>query len=146
MRNSSKFVVALSVSLLLAGCNDTEKTVVGTIDLKTELHQKISPSAVLFIIAKNANQEGGAPLAVKRFVQPFNFPLTFTLSAQDRMIADTPFEGKMNITARIAQSGSAVPIGAGDIEGTANPNPVEPNGKKITLTLDQLVLPAISPK
>ena len=52
------------------------------------------------------------------------------------MMPNAQFSGKITVSARVAQSGAAVPASPGDIEGTATPNPIEPGKGKVEITLD----------
>lgn len=127
-KNRSTFLAFLSlISVLascLAGCNEPSKIIAGRVDLATEFKSTLAPNAALYIVARRAGETSGPPIAVKRFTQPMVFPIEFQLSGLDVMMPDTVFEGKMTVTARIAQSGSATPVQAGDIEGAGDPNPV----------------------
>jgi hypothetical protein len=132
----SAATASLSACLLLAACNDGEKSIQGAVRISPELQSKISPAAALFIIARPEGVAFGPPLAVKRLPQPFAFPLEFSISDKDAMMPNAQFSGKIMVTARVAQSGAAVPASPGDIEGTAKPNPVEPGKGKIEIVLD----------
>ncbi|MBC7690841.1 MAG: hypothetical protein H7222_03675 [Methylotenera sp.] len=100
----------------------------GKIKLAPEMKSKISQTAVLYIIARPVADPGShaptMPLAVKRITQPFTFPMDFTIGQADAMMPNTTFEGKLTISARISQSGSATPVKAGDIEA-AQPTVIE---------------------
>jgi hypothetical protein len=115
-----------------------EKKVGGMIEISPELQKKIKPDAVLYLIARREGEVSGPPVAVKRFTQPLEFPLNFELSQQDVMIPDTQFDGKLIISGRIAQKGSATPVQSGDIEGKSQPNPVEVGEKNLKVLLNQI--------
>lgn len=122
------------------GCTRSEKIdqkISGTVEVAPELQKKIKPDAVLYLIARKDGETSGPPIAVKRYTQPFAFPISFELSQQDAMIPDTPFEGKLTISGRIAQKGSATPIQSGDLVGKSQPNPVEVGVKNLKIVLDQ---------
>ena len=63
------------------------------------------PGGILFVIAKEAGKP--MPVAVLRVPQP-KFPLKFTLSAANAMVAGTPFNGPFLITARYSPTGDAM--------------------------------------
>jgi hypothetical protein len=118
-----------------AGSQETQ-TISGKIELAPLLQRTpIQPSAAIYLIARSAGQVGGPPVAVKRFTPPFHFPIPFTLSKGDSMIADTPFEGPFTLTARLAQSGSATPASPGDFEGEVATGPVQLGQKDVEIRL-----------
>jgi hypothetical protein len=131
--------------LLASSCtkkNDTPSTdstqpamgIMGTIELAPLLERNpISKDAVIYLIARNPGETMGPPVAVKRIVQPFHFPITFTLSKADSMLPEAPFTGPFALTVRIAQSGSATPAQAGDLEGEVPTGPVELGKKDVVL-------------
>jgi hypothetical protein len=126
--------------LLLSACTKKAPTVSGKIEIASLLERiPIQPTAALYLIARPAGQTSGPPLAVKRFTPPFRFPIEFTLSAQDLMIPDTPFEGPLEINVRLSQSGSASPANKGDFEGTAQANPVQVGSKDLEVRLSKIV-------
>lgn len=113
--------------------------ITGTVKIPAELQQKITPTAVLYVVARAAGTRSGPPLAVQRITPPFNFPLDFKLSQKNAMLPDKPFQGRVNVSARISQSGSASPINPGDIEGTASPSEVTiGEGKPVTIDLNRV--------
>ena len=132
----SQLILGLTVGL--TGCTKKEKKIEGIIELSPQFQKSLSPQAVLYVIARPIGATSGPPIAVKRFTQPFAFPIEFTLTQQDVMIPETPFEGQLAITARVAQTGSATPAQPGDVEGTAQPNPVQVGEGKFRIQLDQL--------
>jgi cytochrome c-type biogenesis protein CcmH len=118
------FALLLSLIAVPAARAETG-TVKGVITLAQKLEKKISPDAILYIYARPAGQKHGPPLAVKRITQPFHFPIEFTLSARDAMIPDLKLGGQVDVVARIAQTGSATPVRAGDIEPKTPPHAVK---------------------
>jgi hypothetical protein len=139
MKTPTLMIVTLlgAATCLFSGCEEKPKSIAGKATLSIELQKTLKPTAVLYLIARRPGENAGPPLAVKRFPQPILFPVDFNLSAQDAMIPDTPFEGKIMVTARIAQSGSATPVSPGDIEGHS-PAPIEAGSKDIVISLDQV--------
>jgi hypothetical protein len=129
---------AILACVPLAACKDEEKSIQGAVRISPQLESKVAPTAALYVIARPNGTTGGPPLAVKRLSQPFAFPIEFSISAKDAMLPDAPFSGKISVTARLSQSGAAVPANAGDLEGTAKPNPIEPGNTKVEITLDKI--------
>jgi hypothetical protein len=143
MLNSSKYrrtllpFVLLAIAFSSSGCREKSPTITGHVNLSAELQKTLKPTAVLYIIARHSGETAGPPVAVKRFPQPILFPVDFTLSAQDAMMPDTPFEGKLAITARVSQSGSATPVNPGDIEGRI-PGETAVGSENMQLDLNQV--------
>jgi hypothetical protein len=98
-----------------------------------EEQRKLNSTAAMYIFAKRG--EGGPPVAVKRIAQPISIPYTFTLTTDDVMIAGSETKGSMKVIARISQSGAAMPVSKGDIEG-ATSKPVLSGAKDIELQLN----------
>jgi hypothetical protein len=136
---SSLLVLLTLVLVSFPSC--TKKTnegkITGTIEITPELQKKMSPSAVLYVIARPEGQTSGPPVAVRRFTQPLSFPIEFNITQQDVMLPDTVLEGKFTITARISQSGSATPVKTGDIQGRALPEAVSVGGKEVKVMLNE---------
>ena len=126
----------------LSSCKAKENQITGTVELQpalqAEIQKSLKPEAVLYLIVRAAGQTSGPPVAVKRFTQPLVFPLQFTISSKDVMIPETPFEGNLSVTARVAQTGSATPVKPGDIEGSALPNPIAVGTEPLKITLDKI--------
>lgn len=101
----------------------------------TEEQKKLKPGAVLYIFAKEGPQ--GPPLAVKRVAQPFSFPYPFVLTNDDVMMKGMKPGKFMKITARISQTGAAMPVAVGDIEGVT-PKPVKNGAKDVSVQLDSI--------
>jgi cytochrome c-type biogenesis protein CcmH len=89
------------------------KPVGGTVSLAPELASRVQPTDVLYLIARN---RAAQTVAVRRETG-IRFPHTFELSSADAMVADQPFVGPFDITARLSKSGDAFPA-PGDLEGT----------------------------
>ncbi len=68
-------------------------TLSGKIEIAPELKAKISPQAVLYIIARSTGEKSGPPVAVRRFIQPLTFPIEFRLTQEDAMVPGTALEG-----------------------------------------------------
>ena len=135
---------ALALSLALAGCDDAGgKTVSGTIAMSPALQAKLGASDALFIIARRADAPGGPPLAVKKIIG-MKFPLDYSFAQEDVMMPGTPFDGKVNIVARIRKSGNAMTAMPGDMEGSYPKNPVSVGSKGIDFAIDRMLTP-VSP-
>jgi len=129
----------LVIFSMCSACTKKPKEISGKIEIAPLLERvPIQPGAALYLIARAAGQQGGPPLAVKRYTPPFRFPIEFTLSAQDAMMPDTSFEGSFDITARLAQSGSASPALEGDFEGDVPNGPVTAGSKDIEVRLSKI--------
>ncbi len=87
--------------------------IVGTISIAAELRRRLSEGETLFIILRKGP---GPPFAVKRITGP-HFPLTFRLGPEDVMVAGTPFDGEVTVSARLSRTGAAGPPQPGDLEG-----------------------------
>ena len=135
MRANLALIVILTASLV--ACDSSKKTVSGTIRILPELQTKISSTAVLYVIARPSGQLSGPPVAVKRYVPPFQFPLAFQLSQEDAMIPDMPFKGELTISARISQSGSAMPAASGDLDSSQGPRQVKVGESGFEMILDR---------
>ena len=94
----------------------------GTLTVDPKLAWKISPSDVLFIIAKRTDGAGGPPVAVARY-SDLKFPFKYSLSQDNVMMAGGTFEGKLNVSARVSKSGEAMGQ-MGDLSGVYPGNPV----------------------
>ena len=139
MKKSLLVILALSFAAISSGCTrGGTKTISGKVELAPGVEAKLAPTAVLYIIARDASANAGPPIAVKRITQPLQFPVSFELTAADAMIPNTPFEGEMALTARVSQRGSAGPATSGDIEGAARKNPVEVGDDSVSIELNQV--------
>jgi hypothetical protein len=86
--------------------------------------------AALFIIVRNA--ASGQIVAVRK-ENAAAFPFSFQVSGADAMTEGTAFAGPFDITARLSQSGDAIPA-KGDVEGTAKG--VAGGARDVRITLD----------
>jgi len=101
--------------------------VAGTIALGAAVEGRVSPSDVLYVMAK----KDGATLAARRVDQP-RFPFAFEISGADTMVAGAALEGPVDVVARLSKSGDAIP-GAGDLEGTTTGVAVPARGVAVTI-------------
>lgn len=91
----------------------------------------VPPSAMLFVIAREAGFETGPPVAVKR-VPAANFPITVTLSQQDSMAGEA-LPGLIRIDARIDRDGD--PLTKDPADPVASEDNVRPGGGQTLLVL-----------
>jgi hypothetical protein len=94
-------------------------TIGGTISVAAELRGRLTAGDTLFIILRKGP---GPPFAVKRIGGP-QFPVRYQMGPEDVMMAGTPFEGQVSVSARLSRSGGAGPPQRGDLEGE-HPGPV----------------------
>lgn len=97
----------------------------GTIALAPRL--SAGPSDVLYVMAK----KGQTTLVVRRFDKPA-FPASFELSESDAMVSGVPFEGPVDLVARLSRTGDAIPA-KGDLEGTTKSVKVPALGVRVTI-------------
>ena len=111
-----------------AGGSEADRSaghVAGTVQLSPKL--AAGPGDVLYLIAK----KGATTLAVRRIEKPA-FPLDFELTGADAMVSGVPFEGPVDLVARLSRSGDAIPA-KGDLEGVAKGVAVPASGVKVTI-------------
>jgi hypothetical protein len=144
MKKIASLLSILSLGLLMAlpsGAFAAESasagSISGTVKIAPALQEKISPTAALYIIARPDGVTSGPPVAAKRITAPLKFPVHFVISSADAMMPGTSFQGKFTLMARIAQSGSASPAAAGDLQTSKPLNGVKPGKKSVTLTIDE---------
>lgn len=119
-----------------AGLRDQGKRLEGTIMVPSSLQAKISPGDTLFIIVRRAHLAEGPPQAVKKIPSP-HFPLKFSIGPEDAMMPGVPFDGKMEITARIDKDGNPATKSPGDLVGVYRKNPVEVGRSNIEIVIDR---------
>jgi hypothetical protein len=107
-----------------------EPSISGTVTLAPALAEKLQDTAALFVILRKAS---GPPFAVKRFASP-RFPLGYRIDAADVMMAGSPFEGEVRVSARVSQSGSAGSAQPGDLEGE-HAAPVQVGSQHVNVTI-----------
>jgi hypothetical protein len=107
------------------GAASSQGSVAGTVVLAAKL--SAGPGEVLYLIAK----KGATTLAVRRIDKPV-FPLEFELSGADAMVSGVPFEGPVDLVARLSRSGDAIPA-KGDLEGVVKGVAVPAARVKITI-------------
>jgi hypothetical protein len=107
----------------------------GQILLAPELAERVPRGAVLFVIARAG--DSGRPVAAKR-ISPPEFPLAFELGPEDRMAHDMPYEGPLQLTARVDTDGDAATRTAGDLRGVAEENH-SPGATGVTILIDEIL-------
>jgi len=110
-------------------------TIEGTVGLAPDLVDSVPAGAVLFLIARTA--ERGPPLAVVRIADP-EFPSSFSIGPEDRMIESMPFAGEIRISARIDSDGNAISRSPGDLQG-AVAMPHTPGDRGVVLVIDEVL-------
>ncbi len=108
----------------------------GTITLAPEFERKVPAGAILFLIARKG-EGGGPPLAVKRVESP-TFPMDFTIGPDDRMIEAMPFEGPLQLSARLDADGNAMTRAPGDLQGQAT-EMQQPGASGVAIVIDQVL-------
>lgn len=97
----------------------------GTVAIAPKL--SAGPSDVLYVMAK----KGQTTLVVRRIDKPA-FPVSFELSESDAMVSGVPFEGPVDVVARLSRTGDAIPA-KGDLEGTTKAVKVPASGIHVTI-------------
>ena len=115
----------------------------GTISLDKAQAGKIKAGSTLFIIVRRDEGEGkrGMMLAAKKInvTGAAMFPLKYTVTPKDVMMAGTSLVGNVRVSARIDQDGDAISKQPGDVVGAAKA-PVEVGSKKAAdFTLDSAI-------
>ncbi len=107
----------------------------GTVSVPDSLRGRIPDGAVLFLIARRG--AAGPPLAVQRIGSP-RLPLRFTIGPADRMIPSIPFEGPLQLSARLDGDGDAISREAGDLQGAAKGS-FSPGARGVSIVLDEIL-------
>jgi cytochrome c-type biogenesis protein CcmH len=113
-------------------------SIVASIAIKPELAGKVSPGAMLFVFARDANQAGGPPIAVKR-MPASDFPITVQLTDADVMLQGSSLASvaRLKLVARVSSAGTAI-AAAGDLYGETIPS-IAPGENSVGLTIDSVV-------
>lgn len=107
----------------------------GTVSVPDALRDRVSDDAVLFLIARRGG--AGPPLAVQRIGAP-RFPLRFAIGPADRMIPSIPFEGPLQLSARLDGDGDAMSRNPGDLQGAADGG-FSPGARNVSIVLDEVL-------
>jgi len=108
-----------------SGTTSSASRVSGTITVSANL--TVGPGDILYVMAK----KDGSTLAVRRVEAP-TFPFAFEVSEGHAMVAGMPFEGPVDIVARVSRTGDAIPS-PGDLEGTTSGVAVPSTGVAVTI-------------
>lgn len=137
MKISSLFVsLVLPLFFSAQSFAEAPKTLSGRVSISKDLEKELSANGALFIFAKKASDvdaKGVPPLAVLRIPSP-QFPMAFSLSQENAMMAGTSFEGPFVVYARYSPSGDA--LDKSGPQGTTNAKkPLKLGAKNISLEL-----------
>ena len=113
-------------------------TIVGKITLAPARKGDVTPTDVVYLIARRVPDNPGARgalVAVKRFTAS-SFPIDFTLGAGDMMFKNGAFEGDLTLAARVDKDGDPMTRRKGDVFGTIERVKVGQTG--VEINLDQL--------
>lgn len=116
---------------------DPNATIIGKIELAASVAKK-KPEGTLFLVARRISDNPnarGTLIAVKK-LPATKFPLPFELSAADMPFQNGPFDGELQLTARIDQDGDPLSHQKGDALGTLPK--VQVGSKNVRLMLDQI--------
>jgi hypothetical protein len=105
-------------------------SIAGRVVVAPSLQPPAGSSDVLYIMAK----KGPSTLAVRRIERP-SFPLEFEISGSDAMVGGVPFEGPVDVVARVSRTGDAIPS-KGDLEGTVRS--VKIPARDVLVTIDRI--------
>lgn len=115
----------------------TGGTLKGKILLSDALKDNVPSAGILFIYARRVGQDKGPPLAVLRVPAP-TFPLEFSMGPENVMMQGIPFEGDVNLSARLDGDGNAMTRLTGDLTG-ALAAPVKVGTENLELTLSDVL-------
>ena len=116
-----------------SGAGRDGATLGGTISVAPELRGRLAAGDTLFIILRKAP---GPPFAVKRIGGP-QFPVRYQMGSEDVMMAGTPFEGQVTVSARVSKTGGAGPAERGDLEGE-HPGPVTVGARAVDIVISRV--------
>ncbi len=140
------FLSGCALLALLVGCQKSPKagamapqalsqggSISGQITLAPEMMSKVGPTDTLYIIAKKG---AGPPLAVKRLAN-ITFPFHYEMTAADVMFPGTPFQGEVQVVARVDKDGNAGPAQPGDLEGTSTKSPARVGDGDVNIVINK---------
>jgi hypothetical protein len=134
-----KFRTALVLAGVLIGTAGaqaaTESKIEGTVEVSKDFASKVTPTSVLFIIAREPGVKSGPPVAVLRVPTP-KFPQKFELGTKNMMMGGD-FKGPYEITAKLSKTGEAM-TSSGDLLGeTDTKKAVSPGSKGVKVMLSK---------
>lgn len=130
------FIFVASLFLAFSVQAEPGASLSGEVTLSKGSESALTPNGTLFIFAKKASQadtKGVPPLAVLRIPSP-KFPVKFSLSQENAMMAGTPFEGPFVVSARYSPSGDALDK-SGPEGVTDSKKPLKAGAKNISIEL-----------
>lgn len=130
------FIFVASLFFAFSVQAETNQTLSGEVTLSKSSEAAMTSNGALFIFAKKASQadaKGVPPLAVLRIPSP-KFPVKFSLSQENAMMAGTPFEGPFVVSARYSPSGDALDK-SGPQGATDSKKPLKAGAKNISIEL-----------
>ena len=137
MRTRLLTTAALLMMPFLGGCDEgSGPSVSGTISLAPEHQKVLGASDTLFVIARPKGAEQGPPMAVLRIVG-MKFPVKYTITQEDVLQPNTPFQGEMTVQAFIKKSGFVGMSTPGDMEG-AYDQPVSVGATNVDFAIDTI--------
>jgi len=113
-----------------------EQTITGTITLSPARKGDVSPSDVIFLIARRVPDSPGTRgslVAVKRFTAQ-SFPIQFTMGKADMMFQNGNFEGELDLAARVDKDRDPITRKKGDVYGTVDHVMAGSKGIEVKLT------------
>lgn len=116
-----------------SGAERDGATLGGTISVAPELRGRLAAGDTLFIILRKGP---GPPFAVKRIGGP-QFPVRYQMGSEDVMMAGTPFEGQVTVSARVSKTGGAGPAERGDLEGE-HPGSVTVGARAVDIVISRV--------
>jgi cytochrome c-type biogenesis protein CcmH len=112
------------------------ETITGTITLAPARKADVSPSDVVYLVARRMPDSPGTRgslVAVKRFTAS-SFPIEFSLGQADMMFKNGAFEGELALAARVDKDGDPITRKKGDVFGTLDRVKVGARGVEVKLT------------
>ena len=130
-----KSLIALALTAVFSGsiAQAAGAKIEGTVEVSQSFASKVTPTSVLFIIAREPGVKAGPPVAVLKVDAP-KFPQKFTLGAENMMMGGD-FKGPYEITAKLSKTGNAI-TSSGDLLGeTDTKKSVTPGAKGVKVVL-----------
>jgi cytochrome c-type biogenesis protein CcmH len=112
------------------------QTITGTITLAPARKADVSPSDVVYLVARRMPDSPGTRgslVAVKRFTAA-SFPIEFSLGEADMMFKNGAFAGELQLAARVDKDGDPITRKKGDVFGTLDRVKVGAKGVEVKLT------------
>lgn len=133
MKRTAPALFAFLVLVSSLGSCRKSGGVSGTITIAPALASKVSPTAVLYVLAMKTM---GPPLAVRGIPHPA-FPLSYAITEKDVMMPGEKLAGPLYLIARVYMDGNAHPPTKGDMEGIAPSNPVSLGSSRADIVIDK---------